>query len=367
MVFSAFSRSLAALAFCALLTVPARAREVTDMLGRHVTVPDKVTRIVLGEGRLVYALALLDRADPFRRVVGWQNDFRLMDAHTYDAFAAKYPEVGKIPLVGQSSEQSVSAERILSLRPDLVILSVAGHGPTKSSTIPDLLAQAGIPVLFVDFRIAPLVNTPKSIALLGAALGREKEAAEYVSFYTAHLKHIAEAVASVPEAKWPKVFVELLAGAWQSPGHTTGKGGVADMIAAAGGRNIAEGIVPGAIGDISVEAVLAADPDVYVATGNRAPGILLGANVTQAEAEASFEKLLANSPFKDLRAIRMHRVLGVWHDFYNSPFNILLVEALAKTFHPDLFATLDPKATQDELYTHYLGAADAGTYWVTAP
>ena len=35
--------------------------------------------------------------------------------------ATKYPEVSKIPLIGQASEQSVSAERILSLRPDLVI------------------------------------------------------------------------------------------------------------------------------------------------------------------------------------------------------------------------------------------------------
>ncbi|MEI9915686.1 MAG: ABC transporter substrate-binding protein [Methylovirgula sp.] len=284
----------------------------------------------------------------------------------FDAFATKYPEVGKIPLIGQASEQSVSAERILSLRPDLVILSLAGHGLTEHSEAPALLAQAGIPVIFVDFRVDPLVNTPKSIALLGKALGRETEAAEYVAFYESHLKRVTDAVATRPATARPKVFLELLAGVWQAPGHTTGKGGVADMIAAAGGRNIAAGIVPGALGDISVEAVLHADPDVYVASGNRAPGLLLGANVGEADAKASFTKLLANSPFRDLRAIRTHRMLGVWHDFYNSPYNILLVEALAKAIHPELFGTLDPKATQHELSTHYLDGADAGTYWVTA-
>jgi iron complex transport system substrate-binding protein len=359
-------RIVFALLACLPLIGSARAREVVDIAGRHVDVPDKVTRIVLGEGRLVYALALLDRADPFQRVVGWQNDFRLMDTHTFASFAAKYPEVGKIPLIGQASEQSVSAERILSLRPDLVVLSLAGHGLTEHSEVPALLAQAGIPVIFVDFRIDPLTNTPKSIALLGQALGREKEASEYVSFYEAHLKRVTDAVAAHPASR-PKVFLELLAGVWQSPGHTTGKGGVADMIAAAGGDNIAAGVVPGALGDISVEAVLHADPDIYVASGNRAPGLLLGANVSEADAKASFVKLLANSPFKDLRAIRTHRVLGVWHDFYNSPYNILLVEALAKAIHPELFGTLDPKAALHDLDTHYLDAPQAGTYWVSAP
>jgi iron complex transport system substrate-binding protein len=125
--------------------------------------------------------------------------------------------------------------------------------------------------------------------------------------------------------------------------------------------------VPGALGDISVEAVLHADPDIYIASGNRAPGLLLGANVSEADAKTSFVKLLANSPFKDLRAIRAHRVLGVWHDFYNSPYNILLVEALAKAIHPELFGALDPKATLHDLDTHYLDAPQAGTYWVSAP
>ena len=60
-------------------------------------------------------------------------------------------------------------------------------------------------------------------------------------------------------------------------------------------------------------------------------------------------------------------MLGVWHDFYNSPYNILLVEALAKAIHPELFGTLDPTATLHDLDAHYLDAPQAGTYWVTAP
>lgn len=62
----------AALAATALLcALPgAQARQVTDLAGRVVTVPDHPRRVLLGEGRFVFAMALLDRADPVARVVG---------------------------------------------------------------------------------------------------------------------------------------------------------------------------------------------------------------------------------------------------------------------------------------------------------
>jgi iron complex transport system substrate-binding protein len=108
----------------------AAAHEVTDVLGRKVDVADNVKRVVLGEGRLISAFALLDRDAPFQRIVGWQNDLKLLDQHTYNAYVAKFPSVKDIPLIGQASEQSVSAEEILSLKPDLAVFSISGHGPT---------------------------------------------------------------------------------------------------------------------------------------------------------------------------------------------------------------------------------------------
>jgi len=346
------------------LAAASQAVEVTDVLGRKVDVPDKVERIVLGEGRLLYALALLDRDAPFGRVVGWQNDLRLMDPHTFDRYIEKYPRIRDIPLIGQVSEQSVSAERILSLRPDVAVFSIAGHGPTEHSGVADLLEKAGVAVLFVDFRVKPIEDTPRSIALLGKALGREKEAQAYVSFYRSHMKRIADAVAPLPEGMRPKVFIELLAGIWQVPGHTTGRGGMGDLIAATGGRNVAAQAVPGAIGDVSVEYVLQSDPDLYVATGNRSPGLQLGAGVSAADARTSLDRVLARPEFKTLRAIRTGRAHGLWHDFYNSPFNIVAIEALAKWTHPALFGTLDPEATQHEVFDRFLTLGNEGRYFV---
>ncbi|NWD70922.1 ABC transporter substrate-binding protein [Pseudomonas gingeri] len=344
----------------------ASAHEVTDVLGRQVEVPDHVQRVVLGEGRLISAFALLDRDAPFQRIVGWQNDLRLLDPHTYAAYAAKFPMVKDIPLIGQASEQSVSAEEILSLKPDLAVFSISGHGPTEHSPVADVLAKAGIAVLFVDFRINPIKGTHVSLDALGQALGREKEAKAYLDFYDQHVKAITDKVAGLADKPRPKVFLELLAGAWQAPGHTTGKSGMGEVIRTVGGVNIAEGVVPGALGDISVEFALKADPDVYIATGNHKPGLMLGADVSPAEAREAFNTVLARPEFKNLRAIRAGNAHGLWHDFYNSPYNLLAIEALAKWVHPELFAGLDPQRTMDEINQQFLGTPLKGAYWIDA-
>ncbi|PVZ40419.1 ABC transporter substrate-binding protein [Pseudomonas sp. CC120222-01a] len=357
--------ALVVLATTAGFAQTASALQVTDVLGRKVEVEHAPQRIVLGEGRLFFALALLDRDNPFQRVVGWQNDMRLLDPHTYDVYAKLYPQVAKLPLIGQASEQSVSAEQILALKPDLAIFSIAGEGPTQHSPVADLLEKAGVPVLFVDFRVHPIRNTRVSMQALGTLLGREQQAQEYLSLYDRHLKHITDSVASLKPSERPKVFLELLAGVWQAPGHTTGKSGLGSVVEAVGGHNIGADVVPGALGDVSVEYVLQADPDVYIATGNRAPGVLLGAGVSTETARQSLAKITARPEFAPLRPIQAGQAHGLWHDFYNSPFNILAIEAMARWVHPERFEDVDPQATMGEI-NRMLKVGLDGQYWVDA-
>ncbi len=366
-ILSHFSRAARIAALCSFaFAVPtlAKAKEIVDVLGRKVEVKENVERIVLGESRLSHLLALLDRDNPFQRIVGWQNDLRKLDPHTFEAFTKKFPAVADIPLIGQASEVSVNVESILTLKPDLVIFSVAGEGPKAHSPIADTLADAGIPVVYVDFRVSPVENTPKSVALIGEAIGRQAEAKEFADFYAEHLNRITSRVSNLTDDQKPTVFAELLGGVWQAPGHTTGKGGIGQFIATVGGRNIATDLVPGAIGDVSVEYVLKADPDVYVVTGNREPGLALGAGVDKAAAGVSLQKVLSRPEFKELRAVKDQHAYGLWHDYYNSPYNILAIEALAKWIHPDLFKDIDPASTEKELAQSLIRISNTGTYWI---
>ncbi|CAA2929740.1 hypothetical protein ARSQ2_00845 [Arsenophonus endosymbiont of Bemisia tabaci Q2] len=119
------------------------------------------------EGRLFDAIALLEGNKPLARIVGWQSDFRKLDPQSYAVYKAKFPEIDKIPLIGNTSAENVSAEKVLTLNPDIPIFGLSGHGPGKNSELVMQLEKAFLPVVFVDFRSEPLKNTLPSIRLLG--------------------------------------------------------------------------------------------------------------------------------------------------------------------------------------------------------
>ncbi|WP_010511836.1 ABC transporter substrate-binding protein [Komagataeibacter europaeus] len=349
----------------------ARAETVTDLAGRKVDIPASVHRIILGEGRLVYALAPLEKQHLFDRIVGWQGEFRGADTQSYDQYVATFPQAARVALIGKTTADTVSPERVLDLHPDLAILTVSGHGPGAASELVAQLESAHVPVVFVDFRADPLHDTVASMQILGRVLHREQEAADYLSFYQSHLKHVTDRVASLPEAQRPRVFIEMLAAMRESCCHTAGKGNMGAFITAAGGQNIAAPLLPGYIGDIDLEKVISADPDIYIADGTKGPkasgpGLRMGAEVTPEVARASLRRVTDRPGISSLRAVTTGRDYGIWHSFYDSPYNILAVEVMAKWFHPDLFADLDPDATQKELYDRFLPVRQEGTFWINA-
>lgn len=345
---------------------------VTDLAGRTVHIPADPQRVLLGESRLLTAVALLRGAHPLANIVGWQGDLPLMDPQTYNAYAQRFPDIKRIPLIGNASEDSISAEKALSLKPDVAIFSLAGEGPGRSNALVKQLEATGTTVVFVDFRVHPLQNTVPSIRLLGEVLHREPEANAYIAFYQQHLARVQRTVAAIPAAQRPKVFIDLLAGVWAGGCcHTAGNGSFGDLIDAAGGVNIAAKLVPGALGDVSMEQIIASKPDVYIATGSHTkpgfPSLRVGAQTSDHDAQASLAELVARPGFDAIKAIHDGRVHGVSHNYYDSPYNIVAVEAFAKWFYPQQFKDLDVRATQAQLYSQFLAVPPDGAYWVDAP
>ncbi|TCK36287.1 iron complex transport system substrate-binding protein [Paraburkholderia sp. BL8N3] len=351
----------------------AAAQTVTDLAGRTVRIPAaEPHRILLGESRLLPAIALLEGQDPLAHIVGWQGDLPAMDPQTYRAYAQRFPNIGQIPLIGQSSEGSVSPEKALALKPDLAILSIIGEGVGLHNPLVEQLEATGTPVVFVDFRLHPLRDTLPSIKLLGQVLHREAQADAYSAFYSAHLQRVQSVISRIPEAQRPKVFIDLLAGAWGAGCcHTAGKGNFGELVEAAGGRNIAAPLLPGVLGDISLEQIIAAQPDVYVATGSHAKSgglaLQIGAQTNPQDAARSLAQLVARPGFDTLAAIRNGRAHGISHNYYDSAYNIVAIEALAKWFYPEQFRNLDVNATQAELYRRFLAVPPTGAFWVDKP
>ncbi len=346
------------------------AETVTDVAGRTVEVPENINRILLGEGRLFHAVALLEGDKPLARIAGWQGDFRKLDPQSYTVYKAKFPEIDKIPLIGNTSADSVSAEKVLTLNPDIAIFGLSGHGPGKNSELVAQLEKAGVPVVFVDFRTEPLKNTLPSIRMLGKVLHREKQAAEYADFYEKNAKLVTQITSKIPEEKKPTVFIDLRAGAFEDCCGTAGNGNLGNFIDLAGGKNIAKGVLPGALGDMNLEKVIAADPYIYIASGAKAPdsnepGVKLGAQSTPELAKASLKKITERKGISSLTAVKEGRDYAIWHNYYNSPYNVIVAQVFAKWFYPEQFADLDPQKTLNELHSKFLAIEPSGVYWIS--
>lgn len=345
--------------------------QVTDVAGRTVSVPAKVERILLGEGRYIPILGILDREDPTRRVVGQMGEFQLLDPGTYEQYRARFPRLAEIPLIGRASADSFNVAQAIALEPDVAVFGLEGHGPSpKTAEVIAQLEAAGIAVIFVDFRRDPLKNTPRSIAVLGKALGREAEAAEFNAFYEAQLKRVTDRVAGL--TRRPSVFLESRVGLHDQCCETMVNGMMGRFIEWAGGRNAAADLVPGETGTVNIEHLLTHEPDVYVgtaagsvATMDKTPNrIVMGAGVTPEMARASLERTTRRKGIAELTAVREGRAFAVWHHFYNSPFNVAAVQAFATWLHPKEFADLDPEATLRELYARFQPVPLNGTYWI---
>jgi iron complex transport system substrate-binding protein len=67
-----------------------------------------------------------------------------------------------------------------------------------------------------------------------------------------------------------------------------------------------------------------------------------------------------------LDSIKQHRVLAVYHQYYDSPLNIFAIEAIAKFLHPELFKDLDPQADLERVHKEFLHQPSKGLFWLAA-
>ncbi|QIQ21174.1 ABC transporter substrate-binding protein [Zophobihabitans entericus] len=358
-----------ALSIGCLFSSMAMAKTVVDIVGREVEVPEQVNRILLGEGRIIHSLALLEGDKPFARIAGWQGDFRKLDTQNYEVYREKFPEIDKIPLIGNTTEDSISAEKVLTLNPDIAVFGLSGHGPGRDSQLVKLLESSGVPVIFVDFRSYPMKNTIPSMRLLGDALNREAEATRYINFYEENLKRVTDVVNPIPEDQRTTVFIELKAATSEDCCSTAGNGNMGEFIDAAGGLNISKSLLPATLGHVNLEKIIAVDPQVYIVSGTQAPdskniGAKLGALVTEDQSRATAAAVFDRNGIRDLTAVKTKNTHAIWHGYYNSAYNILAIQAFAKWFYPEKFADLDPKQTMNELYSEFLAVEPRGTFWV---
>tara|TARA_E500000318_G_scaffold68086_1_gene62893 strand:- start:131 stop:1282 length:1152 start_codon:yes stop_codon:yes gene_type:complete len=333
---------------------------LTDIAGRSVSVNVPIQRAVLGEGRQLYIIAALDRENPTKRIVGWRKDLMEADPATYKAYLAKFPEFADVPTFDGLEQSLIDIETTIAQKPDAVFLNIGIKKAVEEANYVEKLGALDIPVIYVDFRNDPERNTEPSIRLFGKLFDQEARAEAFIDFRAEEIARVTDKLL-LTDVNRPKVFIDRAAGFYEDCCHSFGAGNFGAMVEMAGGENIAKDLIPGTFGQINAEQVIVSNPDHIIVTSAQwdayVPGgrwVPVGAGADANLVKSKLEYYPTRPAYLGIAAQKTHAFHAVWHQFYNSPYQFVAIQKMAKWFHPDLFADLDPDDTFRKLHDRFL-------------
>ncbi len=327
------------------------ARVIVDQLGRSVTIPQRVERVVC---LMHHALDITLELQAGDRLVGVMKGW---EGLLFPGIADIYPPIRELPEVGTLTE--VNMEELLKTEPDLVI--VTHYFPQETLK---KLEAAGVPVVAVslyeaDFEEASKMN-PKlknpdraysvgmnvGISLLGEIYGKEKEAKELKAFVAEKRSIVGDRLAAIPEDKRISCYMA-------NPGlHTYGSGKYVGVIMdRAGGITVARDI--SGYKAVNMEQILKWDPEVIF--------------VQDRYAEEVYPEITEGAQWASIKAVKNGRVyitpeyVKPWG--HPCPESMALGELwMAKKLYPELFKEVDMDKTVQEFYTRFYGVPYKGEH-----
>ena len=163
-------------------------------------------------------------------------------------------EAKKIPQIGSSRE--VDLERIMALKPDLVV--VWRHGSSERQI--EMLRKLGVPLFHSEPQ--KLDDIPAGVFKLGQLMGTEKAAVPVAAELRQQLDSLRGRYAHRPVVR---AFYQV----WDKPLYTlNGEHIVSDALRLCGGENIFAGL-PATAPVVSVEGVLQKNPEAIFATAEK--------------------------------------------------------------------------------------------------
>jgi iron complex transport system substrate-binding protein len=204
-------------------------------------------------------------------------------------------------------------EELLSLQPDLAV--VAGY---SNATTVRLLLRSGIAIVRLSDANS-FAAVASAIETLAAAVGEPLQGAAIIADMRARIRAVQRAVAERPR---PRVLYYALGG------FTVGEGSLIDeMIALAGGQNVAREAGVSAHGRISAELAIALQPEVLLVSGWQ-------------DGQLPVQSMLSEQPgwrhVPAVRSGRVHALSGAWLTSVSQE-SVRGVEAIARRLHPDVF------------------------------
>lgn len=291
---------------------------VTDGLGRNVTVPINVSRIVVldsGSAEIIYSLGAGNL------IVG-----RL------DTMSFPPSILNATPL---TYTNGVDLEKLISLKPDLIITYIRTQQELQSY-VDHNLTVIGVPWT------NSIEDIYKTISIIGKALNREERAQYVINYLNSMVNQISSMVSNSTER--PKVLFIRTIGT--SGIQIVTQGIENQLIDLAGGISLSEGLSSNASTIfINYEDVVKMNPDI----------IVLSYRVSQNPSD-----LLTDQRLQSVTAIKNGSVFKVSKEYTpTSPRFVLLLSYLAKVIHPSEASALNLTDIRLQLYRNIYGLSDS--------
>lgn len=243
------------LLFCLVMfctAAPLSAREITDMTGRRLVVPDTIRRVFASSPPATCMLYALDPS----LLVG--SNFSARDSER----RFLRPEFLKLSVVGGSYGQgkTVNYEALLLLKPEIV-LRWSSLGNKADEQFSERMQKAGIAT--VSLKLEHLEDCAAAFRFMGDLLNRRERAQALAAYADETLRSIAAVVAQIPPKERLRVYYAEGPDGLSTEGTSSWH---AQLIPLAGGRNVHTGkqLEQTGMEKISMEQVIMYAPDVIV-------------------------------------------------------------------------------------------------------
>jgi iron complex transport system substrate-binding protein len=322
-------------------------RVITDQLGRSVTVPAHVQRVVALQHQALDIVVELGAAD---RLVGVLRSWRSL----IPGLDRMDPALDTLSTPGDLT--TVNIEALLSLHPDVVF--VTNYAP---AAMVQQITAAGLPAVvislakgegtdkaklnptFADDDAAYADGLTDGVRLIATVLGTQARGEQLIDAAFAGRHLVEQRVAGIPPDQRVRLYMA-------NPDlNTYGAGKYTGVIMTrSGGRNVAESVRGAA--KVSMEDVLRWDPQVIFVQDRYAPVA---------------EVIRTGPAWQPIAAVRDGRI-DITPE-YVKPWGYPLPEALAlgelwmaKKLYPDRFADIDMQAAANRFYTAFYGMPYTG-------
>ncbi|MEN4979145.1 ABC transporter substrate-binding protein [Erwinia billingiae] len=341
---AAFTTLLVLAPFCSQA-----ARQVTDQLGRQVTIPDRVDRVVVLQHQTLNLLVQLDATNTMVGILGnWKQQLG-------DGYQRLVPQLATIPALGDLTH--VDVEKLVALHPQVVF--VTNYAPKEMI---DQIQNLGIAVIAISLRSGDekqqgelnpqLQNEDQAynqglkdgIRLIGEVVNHQPQAEALIKATFDERQQTADRLKDIPAERRIRAYMANPDLTTYGSGKYTGL-----MMAHAGALNVAAATVKG-FKQVSMEQIIAWNPQV-IFVQDRYPKVI--------------DEINQQPAWQAVDAVKNHRVYlmpeyaKAWG--YPMPEALALGELwMAKKLYPEKFSDIDMQKRADSWYqrfyrTHYVG------------